>query len=161
MLNIQVILRPITWRKYLWFTSMEPIRFWFLFLLFSFTEQTAVQWDVCPPWLVTDNRSIALDVPAMNTLDQLSHAVMNFHYCFLLTEWPTTVQLRLRSLDLVHIAHYKPACIQHVFHIFSCHASNVSLLTEFKCGPLNQQLGHGYGSCTISWTFSAWWWTST
>ena len=60
---------------------------------FSFTEQTTVQWELCPLWLIPDNAS--------STGCMLLHKLwfncpgLDFHYSILAFAWPTTMQLRL------------------------------------------------------------------
>ena len=126
--------------------------FFLLILLFSFTEQTTAEQDVC----------------------LTGCSLLRFGYC--MTYNNTTGATEFGPCP--YIGRYNTVCVDHDFYIQL--ASNVSLLNEFMCGPLNREgtlcgkcedgygialysyalecskcWGHGYGwSCTISWNCS-------
>ena len=116
---------------------MNTIWFWLLFLQFSFTEQTTMQRDVCPPRFVTDNRSSTGRSCHEHTESAIKCSpefpLLLFGNC--LTHKSATEYTEFGPCP--YIAHHKPTCIQHVFYIQL--PSDVSLLTQFMCGPLNQE----------------------
>ena len=138
-------------------------------------EQIIAQREVCPSWIIADNRSstrcfISDTVVCCGTLLHLGN-------CMTYNSTSDTIE----HGPYPYIRHYntinKNLCMAHVFYIQS--PSNVSLLNEFMCGSLNQEgtlcgkckdgygtplytytlecskcLEHGYGwSCTTFWTF--------
>ena len=124
---------------------MKGSWFFLLILLFSFTAQITAG-EVCPPWFIPDNTSNSgcsykgvrcgavtnyLDFPLLLHLG----CCMTYNSSTNITEYG----------PCPYIAHYNNiTSVDYVFYIQL--PSNVSLLNEFMCGPLNRE-GPLCGKC--------------
>ena len=120
---------------------------WFFLLIhfFSFTAQITAE-EVCPPWFIPDNTSNSgcscqgfhkgVRCGAVtNYLDLGLGFCMTYNSSTKITEYG----------PCPYIAHYNNiTTVDHVFYIQL--PSNVSLLNEFMCGPLNRE-GPLCGKC--------------
>ena len=125
-----------------------------LVFLFSFTEQTIAQRDVCPPWFIPDNTSITgcscheYDSKVYCGPDFPS---LRFGFCMSYSNKTGVTEFG----PCPYIAHYNTTHVG-TFHIQL--PSNVSLLNEFMCGPLNREgelcgkCKYGYGIALYSYT---------
>jgi len=136
---------------------MREIQLFWLIVLVSFTEQTtpAVQQDGCPPWFVPDNRSTTgcsckSSFPAVKCGPD--SPLLRFGNCMTYNSKTETTEFG----SCPYIAHYNTTPVDHVFYIQL--PSNVSLLNEFMCGPLNREgplcgkCKDGYGIALYSYT---------
>ena len=123
-----------------------------LVFLFSFTEQTIAQRDVCPPWFIADNTSITgcschKYVSKVNCGPDFP--LLRFGFCMTYSNKTGVTEFG----PCPYIAHYNTT---HHFHIQL--PSNLSLLNEFMCGPLNREgelcgkCKDGYGIALYSYT---------
>ena len=128
-----------------------------LILLFSFTEQTVAQQDVCPTWFIPDNTSSTgcschqHDAKVMCGSD---FPFLQFGFC--MTYDNTTGVTEFGACP--YIGHYNTTTnVDHAFYYIQL-PSNVSLLNEFMCGPLNREgplcgkCKDGYGIALYSYT---------
>ena len=158
---------------------MKTIQLFLFTLLFGFAKQTTAQEHVCPPWFVTDNRSstgCSCHINLYGTELKCDSDFPLVHFGFCMTYDNATAVTEYGPCP--YIAQYNTNSVDHKFYIHL--PSNVSLLNEFMCGPLNREgplcgkckdgygtalysytlecskcWGHGYGwSCTISLKFS-------
>ena len=149
-----------------------------LIFLLSFTEQTTAQQGDCPPWFILDNISITGCSCHHTYSDAIFYRgpdYLNLHFGYCMTYNDTTGATAYGACP--YIAHYSNTTVRYSFYIQL--PSNVSLLNEYMCGPLNREgplcgkcndgygtalysytlecskcSGHGYGwSYTISWNF--------
>ena len=131
-------------------------RFGVLIFLFCFTEQTTTQRDVCPPWFITDSRSITgctcyNSYPAVKCGSDFP--LLRYGYCM-------TYSISTESTEYgpcPYITRYNTTTkVDNAFYIRL--PSNVSLLNEFMCGPLNREgslcrkCKDGYGIALYSYT---------
>ena len=126
----------------------------FIFL-FSFTEQTTTQRDVCPPWFVPDNTS-STGCSCYHYTSKLNcgpdFPLLYFGYCMTYNNKTGVTEFGACP----YIAHYNITAVGYSFHIQL--PSNVSLLNEFMCGPLNREgplcgkCKDGYGIALYSYT---------
>ena len=129
--------------------------FFLLILLFCFPEQTNAEQEVCPSWFTPDNRSITglywyqygSEVTCRPDL-----LLLRFGYC--MTYNNTTGNTEHGACP--YIGQYNTTHIEDTFYIQL--PSNVSLLNEFMCGPLNREgalcgrCKDGYGIVLYSYT---------
>ena len=134
---------------------MKANSFFLLTLLFNFTEQTTAQQDVCPPWCIPDNTSITrcscIDHgPKVNCGPNFP--LVHFGDC--MTYNSTTGVTEYGPCP--YIGHYNTTRYAGFFNIQLL--SNVSLLNESMCGPLNREgplcgkCKGGYGTALYSYT---------
>ena len=129
----------------------------FLFIfMFSFTEQTTAQQDVCPPWFILDNTSItgcSCHQDGVNVYCGQDFSLLRFGYC--MTYNSTTGVTEYGACP--YIANYNTTTIVLGFFYIQL-PSNVSSLNEFMCGPLNREgelcgkCKDGYGIALYSYT---------
>ena len=125
----------------------------FLFLLL-FTKQITAQRDVCPPWFIPDNRSSTgcSCLSKSGITCGSDFPLLHFGYCMTYNSATGTTQYG----PCPYIAHYNTTVVADVFYIQL--PTNVSLLNEFMCGPLNREgelcgkCKDGYGSALYSYT---------
>ena len=128
-----------------------------IILLSSFTAQTTAR-DVCPPWFVPDNTSST--GCSCNSSSSSIKCASDFHHFPLLhlgscmtynSETGAT-----EAGPCPYIARYNITSVDHAFYIQL--PTNVSLLNEFICGPLNRErplcgkCKDGYGIALYSYT---------
>ena len=130
--------------------------FFLLILLFSFIEQTTAQRDVCPPWFVHDNTSsTGCSCHEYNSKVTCGPYFPFLQFGFCMTYNSTTGATEFGPCP--YIVHYNTTTTVHdLFYIQL--PSNVSLLNEFMCGPLNREgplcgkCKDGYGTALYSYT---------
>ena len=126
-------------------------------LLFSFTEQTTTQQDVCPPWFIPDNgSSTGCSCSDSHQLVKCrpDFPLLQFGYCMTYnnTTWATEYG------PCPYIGHYNNTVKLDDNFLYIKLPNNVSLLNEFMCGPLNREgflcgkCKHGYGIALYSYT---------
>ena len=133
-------------------TNLSP--FSVLIFLFSFTEQTIAQRDDCPPWFIPDNTSCTgCSCHQENAKVYCGPDFPLLHFGFCMTYSNTTGFTAYGACP--YIAHYSNI-VDHFFCIQL--PSNVSLLNEYMCGPLNREgplcgkCKGGYGAALYSYT---------
>ena len=126
-------------------------------IVFSFTDQTTAQHDVCPPWFVPDNtsrtgcscNSHGRGVKCLSDSDSL---FMQLGNCMTYNSTTNTAEYG----PCPYIAHYNITYTDYGFYIQM--PSNVSEFTKFMCGPLNRKgplcrtCIQGYGTALYSYT---------
>ena len=127
-----------------------------LILLFSFTEETATQQDTCPPWFIPDNTSItgcSCHHHKSKVLCGSDFPLLHFGFCMTYNSTAGATEYG----DCPYIAHYSNTTnVKNVF--YNQLPSNVSLVNEFMCGPLNREgplcekCKDGYGIALYSYT---------
>ena len=132
------------------------LSFFVLIVLFSLTDQTAAQRQVCPPWFIPDNTSItgcSCSSPSSQVKCGLNFSLLHFGNC--MTYNTTTGATEFGSCP--YIARYNNITqVDGIFYIQL--PSNVSLLNNFMCGPLNREgrlcekCQDGYGIALYSYT---------
>ena len=108
-----------------------------LFALFSFTEQTTAQRDVCPPWFIPDNRSCT----GCSCYDSYREVKCNVNVTLLYPGYCMTYNSTNEITEYgpcPYIGHYNTTIILHGFFYVQL-PNNVSFLKEFMCGPLNRE----------------------
>ena len=126
-----------------------------LIFLFSFAVQTTAQQDVCPPWFIPDNRSItgcSCHQYVSKVICGPDFPLLCFGFCMTYNNITGATEFGACP----YIAHYDTTR----FDGFTCIQlpSNVSLLNEFMCGPLNREgtlcgkCKDGYGTALYSYT---------
>ena len=129
--------------------------FFLLILLFCFPEQTTAKQEICPSWFIPDNTSITgwYDYQyGSKVICGPDFLLLRFHYC--MTYSNTTGTNEYGTCPF--IGHYNTAYVADLFYIRL--PSNVSLLNEFMCGPLNREgplcgrCKDGYGIALYSYT---------
>ena len=129
--------------------------FLLLILLFCFPEQTTAEQKVCPPWFTPDNRSLTGWYQFQYTSEVMcspDFLLLRFGYC--MTYNNTTGATEHGACP--YIGHYNTTRIEGIFYIQL--PSNVSLLNELMCGPLNREgplcgrCKGGYGIALYSYT---------
>ena len=127
-----------------------------LLFLFSFPEQTTAKQDVCPPWFTPDNTSITgwyhyqYGSKVRCGPDFL---LLHFGYCMTYNNTTGTTE----HGPCPYIGHYNTTATS-VDDFYIQLPSNVSLLNEFMCGPLNREgalcgrCKDGYGVALYSYT---------
>ena len=112
-----------------------------IIFLFSFTEETIAQRDVCPPWFIPDNTS---ECSCHHDGDKVYYCpdftLLHFGYC---TTYNSTTGATEYG-PCPYIAHYNTTRSRSLFYIQL--PGNLSLLNEFMCGPLNRE-GERCGKC--------------
>ena len=126
------------------------------FLLIFLCSSTTAQQDVCPPWFVPDNKSstgCSCHSSHMEVICGADFPLLHLGYC--MTYNNTTGITEYGPCP--YIAHYNiTTSSDQVFYIQL--PSNVSLLNEFMCGPLNREgplcekCKDGYGIALYSYT---------
>ena len=134
---------------------MKANCFFLLILLFSFPEQTTAQRDVCPPWFIPDNTSsTGCTCHQYDTKVNCGPDFPLLHFGFCMTYNNKTGNTEFGACP--YIAHYNTTQFGHIFYIQL--PSNLSLLNEFMCGPLNREgrlcgkCKDGYGIALYSYT---------
>ena len=135
---------------------MKTDCFFLLILLFCFSEQPTAQRDTCPPWFIPDNTSntgCSCHWHYPQVMCGPDFPFLRFGFCM-------TYNNRTGATEYgacPYIAHYNTTTILgDVFFIQM--PSNVSLLNEFMCGPLNREgplcakCKDGYGIALYSYT---------
>ena len=132
--------------------------FFLLILLFSFTEETTAQRDVCPPWFVLDNTSSTgcyCHQYYTNVYCGPDSPFLSFGFC--MTYNNTSGATEYGACP--YIGHYNTNTTINFYDLFFIQMpSNVSLLNEFMCGPLNREgalcgrCKDGYGIALYSYT---------
>ena len=126
----------------------------FIFL-FSFVEQTIAKQDVCPSWFIPDNTSITgwyYYLHGSKVMCGPDFLLLRFGYCMTYNNTTGTTEYGTCPF----IGHYNTAYVADLFYIRL--PSNVSLLNEFMCGPLNREgplcgrCKDGYGIALYSYT---------
>ena len=124
-------------------------------LLFTFTEQTAVQHKVCPPKFISHNGS-------RTVLGCLCYGIYSVTECFPLMEFGycMTYNSRIEALEYgacPYITRYnRTYYLDPAVYIWL--PENISSLNEFMCGPLNREgtlcgkCKDGYGTALYSYT---------
>ena len=113
----------------------------FIFM-FSFTEQTTAQRDVCPPWFIPDNTS-STGCSCQHDANVYCGPDFPFlQFGFFMTYDKKTGATEYGACP--YIARYNTTHIAGEFYIQL--PSNVSLLNESMCGPLNRE-GPLCGKC--------------
>ena len=124
-----------------------------LLVLFSIW-QTSAQQDVCPPWFVPDNRSSTGCSCRSSYGEVICDLTTLLQLGFCMTYNSTTKTAEYGPCP--YITHYKVTSVDYVLYIQL--PSNVSLLNEFMCGPLNREgplcgkCKDGYGIALYSYT---------
>ena len=131
-------------------------RFGVLIFLFCFTEQTTTQRDVCPSWFITDSRSIT----GCTCYDNYPAVKCGSDFPLLRLGYCMTYNTSTESTEYgpcPYITRYNTTTdVDYAFYIQL--PSNVSLLNEFMCGPLNREgslcgkCKDGYGIALYSYT---------
>ena len=124
------------------------------FLLFMFTEQTTALQN-CPSWFVPDNSS-STGCSCQSYFTEVKcgpdFPLLHFGYCMTYNSATETTEFG----PCPYIARYNTTTVDHIFYIQLL--SNVSLLNEFMCGPLNREgplcgkCKDGYGIALYSYT---------
>ena len=134
---------------------MKEIWFFLLILLFSFPAQPTAQ-DVCPPWFVPDNTSkTGCSCHHSHTEVRCGSDFPLLHLGLCMT-YNNSTEITVYG-PCPYIAHYSNiVSVDHVFYIQL--PTNVSLLNESMCGPLNREgplcgkCKDGYGTALYSYT---------
>ena len=125
------------------------------FFLFSFPEQTIAKQDVCPSWFIPDSTSITgwYDYQYGSiVMCRPDFLLLRFRYC--MTYNNSTGATECGTCP--YIGHYNTTYVSGILYIQL--PSNVSLLNEFMCGPLNREgplcgrCKDGYGIALYSYT---------
>ena len=136
----------------------------FLLVLFSI-KQTTAQQDVCPPWFVPDNKSstgcscyhaygaVECSLTEVKCSSSSDFPLLHLGFCM-------TYNSTNKATEYGHcpyIVRYKDITfVDYVLYVRL--PSNVSLLNEFMCGPLNREgplcekCKDGYGIALYSYT---------
>ena len=125
-------------------------------LFYSSTEQTTTHRDVCPPWFIPDNRSSTgcscSEYEAVKCGSDFP--LLRFGYCM---TYNNSTSKTTEYGPCPCIAQYNNTTnVERVWYIQL--PSNVSLLNEFMCGPLNREgelcgkCKNGYGIALYSYT---------
>ena len=127
-----------------------------LILLFPLTEQTTTYQVACPPWFIPDNTSTSGcfcydSYPAVKCGSD--YPLLHLGYCMTYNTSTETTEYG----PCPYITRYSTTTVvDHVIHIQL--PSNVSLVNEFMCGPLNREgelcgkCKDGYGTALYSYT---------
>ena len=126
-----------------------------LLFLFSFVEQIIAEQDVCPSWFIPDNTSITGWYRYQYGSKVICHPdflLLRLGYCMTYNNTTGTTE----HGACPYIGHYNTTHVDDIFYIQL--PSNVSLLNEFMCGPLNREgplcgrCKNGYGIALYSYT---------
>ena len=130
--------------------------FFLLILLFSVTDQTTAQRDVCPPWFILDNTSstgCSCHHSYAGVKCSSDFPLLQFGYCMTYNATTDTTEYG----PCPYITRYNnTTVVDYAFYIQL--PGNVSLLNEFMCGPLNREgtlcgkCKDGYGIALYSYT---------
>ena len=125
-----------------------------LALLFKFTEQATTQRDVCPHCSQPDKN---FHFGSYRILKYSSgHPILRFGDC--ITYNSTTKSTEYHYGPCPYIAHYTTTTTEFIDTFYIQLPSNVSLLNEYMCGPLNREgplcgkCKDGYGIALYSYT---------
>ena len=134
---------------------MKKIWSLLLILPFSFMGETAVQERVCPPWFFPDDTS-STGCSCVGSHSEVrcgsDFPLLHFGFCMTYNRSTETVDYG----PCPYIAHYNNTAISKTF--YTKLPSNVSILEEFMCGPLNREgtlcgtCKDGYGTALYSYT---------
>ena len=128
-----------------------------LIFLFSLTEQTTAQQDICPraPWFTPDNTS-STGCPCQSLYPDVwcgsDYPLLHLGYCM---TYNSASQVTAVG-PCPFIGHYNTTSVNYVFYIQL--PSNVSVLNMSMCGPLNREgtlcgkCIDGYGIALYSYT---------
>ena len=127
-----------------------------LIFLFSFQQQIIAQRDVCPPGFIVDNTS-STGCSCLKHVSKVScghdFSLLAFGFCMTYNNTTGVTEFG----DCPYIAHYNTTTTLGDV-LFIQMPSNVSLLNEFMCGPLNREgelcgrCKNGYGIALYSYT---------
>ena len=127
-----------------------------LIFLFSFQQQIIAQRDVCPPGFIVDNTS-STGCSCLKHVSKVSYghdfSLLAFGFCMTYNNTTGVTEFG----DCPYIAHYNTTTTLGDV-LFIQMPSNVSLLNEFMCGPLNREgelcgrCKNGYGIALYSYT---------
>jgi len=134
---------------------MRAIQAFLLIFMFSFTEQSTAQQDVCPPWFLPNNKSKTGcschdSYPAVKCGSD--HPFLHLGFCMTYNNLTDITECG----SCPYIGRYNTVSVDYVAYIQI--PSNVSLLNEFMCGPLNREgelcgkCKSGYGIALYSYT---------
>ena len=128
--------------------------FLFIFLI-TLTEQSTAQQDICPPWFIADNRSstgCSCHSLYPNVLCGSDYPLLHLGNCMTYNS-----ETKVTAVGpCPYIAHYNTTSVDYLFYIQL--PSNVSLLKQSMCGPLNREgplcgkCEDGYGIALYSYT---------
>ena len=123
---------------------MKAVLSTFLFIFVVVLKQTTAQRDVCPPWFTLDERS-STGCSCSNAVGVIKcgseYPLLHFGFCMTYNSSSETTECG----PCPFIAHYiNITFVENIFYIQL--PSNVSLLNEFMCGPLNRE-GELCGKC--------------
>ena len=129
-----------------------------LFLLFSFAVQTTGQQDACPPWFIPDNSSSTgcSCSPDVHRYVQCGSDFPLVRFSNCMTYNKSTESTEVGPCPYITRYNTNTTIVDHVFYIQL--PSNVSLLNNFMCGPLNREgtlcgkCKDGYGIALYSYT---------
>ena len=131
---------------------MKAIQSFLLIFLFSFTEQTTAGQDGCPPWF--NNTSSPGSSSSLSTTVRCDPDFLLLRLGNCMTYNSTTDITEVGSCQ--YIQHLNTTSVDQVLYITL--PSNVSLLNESMCGPLNREgelcgkCKEGYGIALYSYT---------
>ena len=134
---------------------MKAICFFLLVLLLSLAQQTAAHPDVCPPWFISDNRSNT----GCSCYESYSDVKCGSDFPLLHLGFCKTYNHTAGTTEYgpcPYIAHY--TILNSSSNSYIQLPSNVSMLNEFMCGPLNREgtlcgkCKDGYGIALYSYT---------
>ena len=134
---------------------MKANCFFLLILLLCFTEQTTAQRDVCPPWFILDNTTSTgcfCHREGSKVSCDPDFALLHFGFCMTYNNKTGATEYGACP----YIAHYNTTSFEGLPRIQM--PSNVSLVNEFMCGPLNREgelcgkCKDGYGIALYSYT---------
>ena len=132
---------------------MQAMMVLLLNLLLSFKVQTTAQQDVCPPWFISDNSS---STGCSCCLKRHSYVKCGPNFPLLRLGNCMTYDSENGATEVgpcPYVAHYNTTIVDDVLYIQLL--SNVSLLNEFMCGPLNRE-GELCGKCKDG--YGTFWW---
>ena len=117
---------------------MKATHFFLVILLFSFAEQR----DVCPSWPIPENTSSTGCSCSLHPHFKCGSGfpLLRFGFCMTYNSATGTTEVG----PCPYIGHYNTTSIDYIFYIQL--PSNVSLLNEVMCGPLNRE-GTLCGKC--------------
>ena len=136
---------------------MKAILLTFLSIfVFIFTEQTAAQRDVCPPWFALDEKS-STGCSCSNEVGVIEcgsdFPLLHLGFCMTYNSSSGTTECG----PCPYVGHYFNITAIEVIFCLQL-PSNVSLVNEFMCGPLNREgplcgrCKDGYGTALYSYT---------
>ena len=124
--------------------------------VFIFTEQTTAQRDVCPPWFALEEKS-STGCSCSNEVGVIlcrsDFPLLHLGFCMTYNSSSGTTECG----PCPYVGHYfNITAVEVIFYLQL--PSNVSLVNEFMCGPLNREgllcgrCKDGYGTALYSYT---------